>query len=182
MACKRVVCECPVSICGRVLPANLVVLPMFSYNVILGMDWLARHLAVINCARKQVTLMPCGEVEVTYVESRVGSLPQTILAIWARKLIIGGGQAFLTFVVAPTKHAKKDLLDILVVYEYPDVFLADYSRLPPQREVEFEIEFVLGIIPISKAPYRMAPSKLNELKEKLHELREKGFICPSTSP
>jgi hypothetical protein len=112
----------------------------------------------------------------------VGSLPQTILAIWARKLIIGGGQAFLTFVVAPTKHAKKDLLDILVVYEYLDVFLADYSRLPPQRKVEFEIEFVLGTIPISKAPYRMAPSKLNELKEQLQELLEKGFICPSTSP
>jgi hypothetical protein len=41
--CKHVVCECPISICGRVLPANLVVLPMFNYDVILGMDWLARH-------------------------------------------------------------------------------------------------------------------------------------------
>jgi hypothetical protein len=40
---KRVVCECPISICGIVLPINLVVLPMFSYDVILMMDWLARH-------------------------------------------------------------------------------------------------------------------------------------------
>jgi hypothetical protein len=38
VVCKRVVCECPISICERVLPANLVVLPMFSYDVILGMD------------------------------------------------------------------------------------------------------------------------------------------------
>ena len=55
---KCVVYECPVSICGRVLPANLVVLPMFSYDVILGMDWLAKYSAVIDCARKQVTLSP----------------------------------------------------------------------------------------------------------------------------
>jgi hypothetical protein len=42
VVCKRVVCECPVSICGRVLPVNLVDLPMFSYNIILGMDWLTK--------------------------------------------------------------------------------------------------------------------------------------------
>jgi hypothetical protein len=56
VVCKRVVYKCPVSICGRVLPANLVVLLMFSYNIILGMDWLTRHSAVIDYARKQVTL------------------------------------------------------------------------------------------------------------------------------
>jgi hypothetical protein len=56
MVCKRVVCECPITICRRVLPANIVVLPIFSYDVILRMDWLTRHSAVINCARKQVTL------------------------------------------------------------------------------------------------------------------------------
>jgi hypothetical protein len=52
VVCKRVVCECPVSICGRVLPANLVVLLMFSYDVILVMDWLMRHSVIINCVLK----------------------------------------------------------------------------------------------------------------------------------
>jgi hypothetical protein len=146
VVCKRVVCECPVSICGRVLPANLVVLPMFSYDVILGMDWLTRHSAVIDCARKQVTLTPWGEGKVTYVGSRARSLPPTILAVQARKLIIRGGQAFLAFVVAPTKQAKKNLEDIPMVCEYPDVFSTDYSGLPPQREVEFGIECVPALI------------------------------------
>jgi hypothetical protein len=59
------------------------------------------------------------------------SLPLTILAVLARKLIIGGSQAFFAFVVASTKQAKKDLLDILVVCEYSNVFLTDYSGLPP---------------------------------------------------
>jgi hypothetical protein len=43
VVCKRVVCECPVSICGRVLPTNLVVLPIFNYDIILGIDWLTKH-------------------------------------------------------------------------------------------------------------------------------------------
>jgi hypothetical protein len=69
VVCKRVVCECRVSNCGRVLPTNLVVLPMFSYDVILKMDWLVRHSAIIDCALKQVTLTPWGEGKVTYVGS-----------------------------------------------------------------------------------------------------------------
>jgi hypothetical protein len=60
VVCKRVVCECPISICGRVLPTNLVVLLMFSYDVILGMDWLTRHSVIIDCTWKQVTLKPWG--------------------------------------------------------------------------------------------------------------------------
>jgi hypothetical protein len=55
---KRVVCECLVSICGRVLPANLVVLPMFCYNIILGMDWLTRHSVIIDCVLNQVMRTP----------------------------------------------------------------------------------------------------------------------------
>jgi hypothetical protein len=58
VVCKSVVSGCPVSICGRVLPTNLVILPMNSYNVILGMDWLAKHLVVFDYTRKQVTLRP----------------------------------------------------------------------------------------------------------------------------
>jgi hypothetical protein len=131
VVCKRVVCECPVSICGRVLPANLVVLPIFSYDVILRMNWLTRHLAVIDCVWKQVTLTPWGEGKVTYVGLQARSLPPTISAMQARKLIIGGGQAFLAFIVAPTKQVKKNLEDIPVVCEYPDVFSTDYFRLPP---------------------------------------------------
>jgi hypothetical protein len=48
VACKYEVCECPVRIYGRVLPTNLVVLPMVSYDVVLRMDWLVRHSAIID--------------------------------------------------------------------------------------------------------------------------------------
>jgi hypothetical protein len=69
-----------------------------------------------------------------------------------------------------------------MVREYPDVFSIDYSGLPPQREVEFRIEGVSGTNSIYRAPYRMAPSKLKELKEQFQELLDKGFIRPRSSP
>jgi hypothetical protein len=54
----------------------------------------------------------------------VRSLPPTILVVQASKLVLRGGQAFLAFVVAPTKE-EKDLQDILVVRDYPNVFSTD---------------------------------------------------------
>jgi hypothetical protein len=62
-------------------PQNLFVLPMFSYDVILGMDWLMKHSAIIDYVLKQVTLTPWGEGKVTYVGSRVRSLPLMILTV-----------------------------------------------------------------------------------------------------
>ncbi|KAL4013763.1 hypothetical protein IC575_025946 [Cucumis melo] len=66
--------------------------------------------------------------------------------------------------------------------DYPDVFPEELPGLPPHREVEFAIEFEPGTVPISRAPYRMAPTVLKELKMQLQELLDKGFIRPSVSP
>jgi hypothetical protein len=79
---------------------------------------------------------------------------------------------YLAFIIE-VKDKKKDLQEILVVYDFPDVFAIDYIGLQPEREVKFGIECIPGMRPISKAPYRMVPM---ELKAQLHELLEKGFI------
>ena len=41
---------------------------------------------------------------------------------------------------------------------------------------------MLGVEPISRAPYKMTTHELNELKIQLEELMEKGHIHPSVSP
>jgi len=58
----------------------------------------------------------------------------------------------------------------------------DVPGLPPDRGIEFTIELVPGTTPIFKAPYRMAPAELAELKNQLQELLDKGLIQPSVSP
>ena len=57
--------------------------------------------------------------------------------------------------------------------EFLDVFPAELPGLPPDREIEFGIEIVPGTSPIYKAPYRMAPVELKELKLQLKELEDK---------
>ena len=67
-------------------------------------------------------------------------------------------------------------LVIPVVHEFEDVFPEEVPRLPPSREVEFSIDLVPGIGPVSMAPYRMAPTELVELKKQIEELLGKHFI------
>jgi hypothetical protein len=76
----------------------------------------------------------------------------------------------------------KAIEDIPVVYEFSDVFPDDLPRLPLDHEVEFKIELIPGMTPISRRPYRMPPNELAELKIQLNELLKKGLIWPSSSP
>ncbi|GKG41612.1 hypothetical protein Tco_0473363, partial [Tanacetum coccineum] len=71
--------------------------------------------------------------------------------------------------------------DIPMVRGFTDVFPEDLSGLPPQRQVEFRIDLVLGATPVLKSPYRLAPSEMQELSEQLQELQDMGFIRPSHS-
>ena len=81
-----------------------------------------------------------------------------------------------------TKKAELSLSVIPTTGDYLDVFSEEFPGLPPQREIEFVINVVLGATPTSITPYRMAPMELKELKLQLQELLEKGFIRPSVSP
>ena len=66
--------------------------------------------------------------------------------------------------------------------DFLDVFPDDLPGLPLEREIDFPIDLVSGIAPISLPPYRMAPAELKELKTQLQELVHGGFIRPSISP
>ena len=69
-----------------------------------------------------------------------------------------------------------------VVCEYEDVFSNELMGLPSQRVIDFGIELHPSTSPISMTPHRMALVELQELKVQLHELLDKGFIRPRTSP
>src|SRR4051812_48641556 len=72
--------------------------------------------------------------------------------------------------------------ELQVVREFPKVFPDEIPDVPPEREVEFAIDLVLGPRHVSVAPYRMSASKLIELKKQLEELLEKKFVRPSVVP
>ncbi|GKB16738.1 putative reverse transcriptase domain-containing protein [Tanacetum coccineum] len=80
------------------------------------------------------------------------------------------------------KSQEKRLEDVPTVRKFLEVFPEDLPGLPPARQVEFQIDLVLGAAPVARAPYRLAPSEMQELSAQLQELSDNGFIRPSSSP
>jgi hypothetical protein len=71
---------------------------------------------------------------------------------------------------------------VLVVNKSPIVFPEELPGMPPDRDIEFVIELKPDTTPINKTPYRLSTPELAELKQRVKELLEKGFIYPSSSP
>nr|GEU44521.1 putative reverse transcriptase domain-containing protein [Tanacetum cinerariifolium] len=92
------------------------------------------------------------------------------------------GPYVVTTQVTEKEPAKKQLQDVPVICNFPEVFPDDLPGLPPPRQVEFKIELIPGAGPAARTPYHLAPSELKELLDQLKELSEKGFIRPSSLP
>ncbi|GJZ02868.1 reverse transcriptase domain-containing protein [Tanacetum coccineum] len=107
---------CMLGLLGHLFNIDLMLVELGSFDVIISMDWLANHHAVIVCDEKIVRIPFRDEV--------------------------------------------------------------NSPRLPPIRQVEFQIDLVPGATPVARAPYRLTPSELQELSTQLQEIFDKGFIRP----
>ena len=151
---------------GRELLANLVLLDVLDFDVMLGMDWLSQHFATVDCQRKEVIFIIPNEEEFKFVGDKSFASQNLISTITARKMLRKGCQGYLAL-VSDTTAEKTSISDVPVAYEFPDVFLDELPGLPPHKEIKFYIDVVSDIAPISMPPYRMAPTELKELKEQL---------------
>ncbi|GKA81069.1 hypothetical protein Tco_0787761 [Tanacetum coccineum] len=88
----------------------------------------------------------------------------------------------VTIKKAEDKSKEKQLEEVPIVQDFPEVFPEDLSGIPPTRQVEFQIDLMHSTAPVARAPYRLAPSEMKELSDQLKELSDKGFIRPSSSP
>ncbi|GKB75603.1 hypothetical protein Tco_0942498 [Tanacetum coccineum] len=162
--------------------------PLGSFDIIIGMDWLTKYHGVIICNKKIVRvpferkmLIFQGNGNNQREESRLNIISCTK----AEEYLSKGCDVFLAHIT--TKEAKdksegKRLEDVPIVRDFPEIFPKDLSGIPPARQVEFQIDLVPGAAPVARAPYQLAPSKMKELAEQLQELSYKGFIRPSSSP
>ncbi|GJW20778.1 putative reverse transcriptase domain-containing protein [Tanacetum coccineum] len=135
---------------------DLMPVEIGSFDIIIGMDWLSKYHLVIVCNEKIVHI-PFGN-ETLIVHAHV----------IAKK--------------SEDKSKEKRLEDVPTVRYFPEVFPEDFPGIPPTRQMEFQIDLVLGAAPVSPAPYQLAPSEMKELSDQLQELSDKGFIRPSSSP
>ncbi|GKE64381.1 hypothetical protein Tco_1518542, partial [Tanacetum coccineum] len=126
-----------------------------SFDVNIGMDWLSKLRAKIVCFEK-IVLIPLSNGKILEVH--------------------GGGPEGNLKQLKTMKVNELKLEDIPVICKFPGVFSEDLLGLPPSREVEFRIDLVPGAMPVAKSPYRLAPTKMQELSNQLKELQDKVFI------
>nr|GEW89708.1 putative reverse transcriptase domain-containing protein [Tanacetum cinerariifolium] len=149
--------KCP-GLLGHPFDIDLMPVELGSFDIIIGMDWLAKYHALIICDEKVVRIPYGNEV-----------------------LIIRGDDCDgeITSKKAEDKSEEKRLEDVPIIREFPEVFPEDLPGLPPARQVEFQIDLVPGAAPVAGAPYRLVPAEMQELSTQLQELSDKGFIRPS---
>ena len=186
-------------------PIQLSVVRLEGYDVILGMPWLRLHNPRMDW--RNGTIQVCDITLHTFERSEptehddMSGVSQ--LELWSAQRVkravkkpdVEWGLA----VVKPVTAEQEDVPNVMdgsavksltdhpsttkLLAEFRDVFPEDLpSGLPPKREVDHRIELEPGNVPPTKAPYRMSPLELNELKKQLAELSSKGFIHPSKSP
>ncbi|KAL0558804.1 hypothetical protein IC582_003386 [Cucumis melo] len=161
---KEKIKACRVEIANHVLDVTLLVSDMQDFDMILGMDWLSANHASIDCFGKEVVFNPPSGPSFKFRGAGIVYLPKVISAMKASKLLSQGTWGVLASVV-DTRESEVSLSSEPVVREYPDVFPDELPGLLPARGIDFAIELELGTAPILRAPYRMAPAELKELKK-----------------
>nr|GEU34547.1 putative reverse transcriptase domain-containing protein [Tanacetum cinerariifolium] len=149
---------CTLNLLDQLFDVDLMPIELDTFNVIIGMDWLVKHDALIVCGEKDVRIQVKGE-----------------------KIHRKG----MPFVYSPwTKKEPKEtcLEDVPIIRDFLEVFPDELPGLLPHRQVEFRIKLVPGAAPVTHAPYHLASSEMKVLSDQLKELSEKEFIRSSSSP
>ncbi|GJY37015.1 putative reverse transcriptase domain-containing protein [Tanacetum coccineum] len=150
----KVIKGCKLEIEAHVFDINLIPFGSGSFDVIIRMDWLSDHKAKIICHENVV---------------RIPLLDGKVLRVLGEK----SEEKVRQLMSARTKEQKQE--EIIVVKDFPEVFLDDLSGFSPVRKIKFRIELDPGAMPVAKSPYRLAPSELEELLGQLKELQDKDL-------
>nr|GEY13905.1 hypothetical protein [Tanacetum cinerariifolium] len=196
----KVIRGCQIEIEGHTFDIDLIPFESGSFDVIARIDWFSKHKAKIICHKKVVRILLLNGKTLKVV-GVIGSTQRTpgqgfhLTKLNAKTLRVVGkrpeekdyhlllnGKTLRVVGERPeekvrhlrsekVKKQKKD--DIVVVRNFPKVFLDDLSGLPPNREIEFHIDLISEAIPVVISPYRLAPFEMKELSGQLKELQDK---------
>nr|GEX60533.1 putative reverse transcriptase domain-containing protein [Tanacetum cinerariifolium] len=172
---------CTLGLLGHPFDIDLMPVELGSFDVIIGMDWLAKYHALIVCNEKVVRIPYGNEVLIIRGDNYNGESKLNIISCTkTQKYIQKGCHVYLAQVTskkAEDKSEEKRLEDMPMVRKFSEVFPEDLPGLPPARQVEFQIDLVPGAAPVARTPYRLTPAEMQELSTQLQEHSDKGFIC-----
>nr|GEU53404.1 hypothetical protein [Tanacetum cinerariifolium] len=163
---SKVYRDVEIEIDDSVFKIDLIPIVLGAFSIVIGMDWLDRYNANILCSQKLVRVVnPQGREIIIYGDKRNGEFKLCSM-MKARKYLSHGCQAFMAHVIN-TNCEKKSMKEVPIVNEFLNVFPEDLSGIPPERQVEFQIDLIPRANPIVKTPYHLAPSEMKELMSQL---------------
>jgi hypothetical protein len=173
--------SCPMDMNGMNTREYLNILPLGSYDCLIGMDWLDLHNSILDCHNKAFTFFDEeGNLRMVQGIPREVTIRE-IASLRLKKFYRKGCQIFEAHMKETPKDKVSNIEDYAVLKEFEDMF-KEILGLPPKRYIDFSINLMPGAAPVSKTPYRMSTLGLKELQMQLEDLLKKGYIHPSVSP
>ncbi|GKE92980.1 putative reverse transcriptase domain-containing protein, partial [Tanacetum coccineum] len=168
---NTVIQGCTLILLNQPFKIDLMPIKLGSFDVVIGMERLSKYHARIICDEK-VAYIPIDGETLIIRSDRSKTRLKLISCIKTKKYISKGCQIFIAQVMEK-KSDEKQLEDIPVVREFPEVFPENLPDLPLIRQVEFQIDLIPRVAQVARAPYRLAPSEMHELSNQLQELADR---------
>ena len=153
---------------GYTFSINLVMTSFQAFDLIIGMDWLSYHKAIIHFFECMVVFPPVEEREQIIFHGNYCPLNLCFLSSYfPQRWLLKTGSLYAMMEKVDSRDALEDMS---IVKEFMDVFPSELPGEPPIRDVECSIDIIPRTSPIAKNQYRLSRMELEELKRQLDEL------------
>jgi hypothetical protein len=150
---------CILNLAEFVTRANLYVMILGSYDVMIGMDWLESHKAILNCKTKWLSLVDDEGQRCVIIGQNQGVSLRFISSVQLQKSMRKGCK-FYAILALNEKGLAEGIENFLVVREFAYIFPEESPGMSPERELEFTIDLKPGTEPIARTPYRISTPEL----------------------
>ena len=169
VVCSQHLPDAQWAIQGVQFHSDLKVLPLSSYDLILGMDWLSIH-SPMNVHWAQHWL------QIPYQQSTV-----LLQGLWV-DLSVGSVLQLNLNENTPPDVISEWPVDIQDLVKHYATLFDPPTELPPPRSYDHAIPLLPGASPVFTRPYRFSPAIKDEIEKQVHEMLQSGLIQKSSSP